>query len=73
MKPAVDRVPPLGEASRPPEAAAVDAVAEVHRLQSAIAALGEALKAQARSKVQPVADRVEACKIAQRIGTFTTI
>ena len=37
-KPTVDNVPPLREASRPPEAVALNAVAEV---QSAIAALGD--------------------------------
>ena len=40
-KPTVDRVLPLREASRPLEAAAVDVVVEVHRLQFAIAALGD--------------------------------
>ena len=37
-KPQLTTSPPLQEASRPPEAAAVDAVAEVQRLESAIAA-----------------------------------
>ena len=52
---------------------AVDAIAEVQRLEAAIAALGEtnphakplkvALQAaKSRSKVPPVADRIEACK-----------
>ena len=69
-KPVGNHVPPLWAASRPPEALAVDAV---ERLESAIAVLGEAnlhvrpLKdaleaAKSRSKVPPVAERVEACK-----------
>ena len=41
-KPVADHVPPLRAASRPPEAMAVDAAAEVERLESAIAVLGEA-------------------------------
>ena len=57
----------------PPEVTTADAVAEVQRLESAIAVLGESnlhagplLKslqvAKSRSRAPPVADRIEACK-----------
>ena len=72
-KPAAGHVPPLREASRPPEAVAEDAVVEVQRLEAAIAVLGEsnpharplkdALQAtKSRSRVPPVAERIEVCK-----------
>ena len=70
-KPAAGHVPPLRGASRPPEAVAEDAVAEVQRLEAAIAVLGESnpharpLKdvlqaAKSRSRVPPVAEGIEA-------------
>ena len=68
-----DNVLPHRSASRPPEAVAAEASAEVERLLGAIAALGEcnphstplkeALRiARAKSKVLPVSERIEACK-----------
>ena len=63
----------LQHRSRPPEEVAAEASSEVHRLEGAIAALGEsnplcaplkdALRVvRAKSKVLPVNERVEACR-----------
>ena len=61
-KPAAGHVPPLQGSSRPPEAVVEDAVAEVQRLEAAIAVLGES-----NPHARPLKDVLQAAKSRSRV------